>query len=114
MKANKNMPNRTIVLLLLSIAVLALTTPSRSLAETRVVSRQNIGNNAKSSDQVSNDEDHSGSELWSNNCGHCHNKRSPEKFSDASWSVIVQHMKVRANLTGEEERKIREFLESAN
>ena len=55
-----------------------------------------------------------GPQLWSANCGRCHNRRSPEKFSDAQWDVIVRHMRVRANLTGEEERKILDFLKSAN
>src|SRR5258708_6616685 len=54
------------------------------------------------------------SHLWSVNCGRCHNKRSPEQFSDQQWGVILRHMRLRANLTGEEERMILAFLRSAN
>jgi len=55
-----------------------------------------------------------GSELWAQNCTRCHYARPPEYYSDAQWDVIVHHMRLRANLTGEEARKIAEFLKSAN
>jgi len=55
-----------------------------------------------------------GPRLWSESCGRCHNKRSPEKFSDAQWDVIVHHMRVRANLGGAEARAVVDFLKSAN
>ena len=55
-----------------------------------------------------------GAELWSENCMRCHNMRSPTSHSDAEWQVIVRHMRIRAGLTGEEERKITAFLQSAN
>ena len=56
----------------------------------------------------------SGAELWSENCSFCHNIRSPASFNDAQWEVATLHMRVRANLTGEEQRKILEFLKSAD
>jgi len=55
-----------------------------------------------------------GSELWSETCTRCHNARPPDQYSDAQWDVIVHHMRLRANLTGGEARKIAEFLKSAN
>ena len=55
-----------------------------------------------------------GSELWSENCTRCHNARPPDQYSNAQWDVIVHHMRLRANLTGGEARKIAEFLKSAN
>jgi cytochrome c5 len=55
-----------------------------------------------------------GAELWGQTCGHCHNIRSPSSYSDAQWDVVMLHMRVRANLTGEEQRKILQFLKSAN
>lgn len=55
-----------------------------------------------------------GAELWADTCGHCHNLRSPTSYSDAQWDVAVHDMRARANLTGEEQRKIVEFLKSAN
>ena len=70
----------------------------------------------KSSGGVSNDSYRglSGEELWSNNCMRCHNIRPPTMYSDAQWDVIVHHMRLLANLTGGEARKIAEFLKSAN
>lgn len=55
-----------------------------------------------------------GAELWGQTCGHCHNIRSPSSYSDAQWDVVMLHMRVRANLTGEEQRKILQFLKSAD
>jgi hypothetical protein len=55
----------------------------------------------------------SGEELWSNNCLRCHNIRPPTMYSDAQWDVIVHHMRIRANITGQEQRAIVEFLKSA-
>jgi hypothetical protein len=34
-------------------------------------------------------------------------------YSDAQWDVIVHHMRLRANITGQEQRAILEFLKSA-
>ncbi len=55
----------------------------------------------------------SGEELWSNNCLRCHNIRPPTMYSDAQWDVIVHHMRLRANITGQEQRAIVAFLKSA-
>jgi hypothetical protein len=55
----------------------------------------------------------SGEELWSTNCLRCHNIRPPTMYSDAQWDVIVHHMRIRANITGQEQRAIVEFLKSA-
>ena len=56
----------------------------------------------------------SGAMLWAQNCGHCHNIRSPDSYSDAQWDVAMLHMRVRANLTAEEHKKILAFLKSAH
>jgi len=56
----------------------------------------------------------SGEELWTMNCQRCHNIRTPTMYSGAQWDVIVHHMRVRANITGEEQRAILEFLKSSN
>ena len=55
----------------------------------------------------------SGEELWSNNCLRCHNIRPPTMYSNAQWDLIVHHMRLRANITGQEQRAIVEFLKSA-
>lgn len=55
-----------------------------------------------------------GAELWSQTCSRCHNLRSPSSYGPAQWEVAVYDMRVRAHLTGEEQRKILEFLKSAS
>ena len=55
-----------------------------------------------------------GSQLWAENCARCHNIRSPSSYSDVEWQVAMHHMRIRANLTAEEARKILAFLKSAN
>ena len=56
----------------------------------------------------------SGATLWAQNCAHCHNIRSPDSYSDAQWDVATLHMRIRANLTSEEHKKILAFLKSAH
>jgi cytochrome c5 len=58
--------------------------------------------------------EHSGAQLWSANCSRCHNLRPPQSYSDAQWALIVHHMRLRANLTGQEARSITEFLQASN
>jgi hypothetical protein len=55
-----------------------------------------------------------GVQLWAENCNRCHNAPSPTDFTDVQWEKIGAHMKVRANLTEVEVKKITEFLQSAN
>ena len=51
-----------------------------------------------------------GAQLWAENCQRCHNTRSPSSYNDAQWEVAMMHMRVRANLTPEEHKKILAFL----
>ena len=62
----------------------------------------------------SNKSSPSGEQLWSNNCQRCHNLQSPAMFSPAQWQIIVHHMRVRANITGADQRAILEFLKSSS
>ena len=55
-----------------------------------------------------------GAELWAETCSHCHNLRSPSTYGPAQWEVALYDMRVRANLTGEQQRKILEFLKAAS
>ena len=92
-----------------SVLVLLLVSTSWSLfAEPKT----NPKADDKSSSGVSNDSYRglSGEELWSNNCTRCHNIRPPTMYSDAQWDVIVHHMRLRANITGAEQRAIADFL----
>ncbi len=56
----------------------------------------------------------SGAQLWAENCVRCHNIRSPSSLSPAQWEVAMMHMRVRANLTPEEHKKILAFLKSGS
>ena len=56
----------------------------------------------------------SGAQLWAENCSRCHNIRSPQSYSDAQWQAVVMHMRLRADLTGPEQRKITEFLQASH
>jgi hypothetical protein len=56
----------------------------------------------------------SGAQMWADNCSRCHNIRPPEYYSDAEWEAICMHMRLRADLTGEEQREIAKFLRASN
>ena len=60
------------------------------------------------------DQEAGGARLWEQNCSRCHYYRQPLTRSDQEWAIIVHHMRVRANLTAEEQRKITRFLQAAN
>ena len=55
-----------------------------------------------------------GAQLWSENCMMCHNLRSPSTLSAKQWEIAVQHMRVQANLTAKDVRKILQFLKSSS
>jgi len=55
-----------------------------------------------------------GAQQWANNCARCHNMRDPKEFRDDEWKPIIQHMRVRAGLTGQQARDILAFLQSSN
>ncbi len=55
-----------------------------------------------------------GAKAWSENCFRCHNAREPKEFRDDQWPVIMQHMRIRAGLTGQETRDILKFLQGSN
>lgn len=53
-----------------------------------------------------------GSQLWSENCGRCHNAPSGSMYSNNEWDIIGTHMRMRAQLTADETKKIVEFLQT--
>jgi len=55
-----------------------------------------------------------GATTWSNNCGRCHELRSPTEFRDDLWKPIVTHMRIRAGLTGQQSRDVLAFLQASN
>lgn len=56
----------------------------------------------------------SGAQLWGETCNRCHIAPSPADYNDTDWETISLHMRVRANLTEHDSKKIEEFLKSAN
>lgn len=55
-----------------------------------------------------------GAKVYSENCGRCHNPRSPTERTDREWTVIVNHMRIRAGLTGQQARQVLAFLQETN
>lgn len=55
-----------------------------------------------------------GAITWSQNCARCHEMRDPMEFRDDQWRPIVSHMRLRASLTGQQQRDILAFLQSSN
>lgn len=55
-----------------------------------------------------------GAKAWANNCASCHNLRPAKEFRDDQWRVIMSHMRIRADLTGQETRDILKFLQENN
>ncbi len=55
-----------------------------------------------------------GATAWQDNCGRCHNFRSPGDYSDANWDVAALHMRIRANIPAEDIEAIRVFLQAGN
>lgn len=72
---------------------------------------------APDSKQVVQDSDSDGidaARLWAVTCSRCHNARPAKTYSDAQWTVIMQHMRTRAYLTVPEARAITAFLQDGN
>jgi hypothetical protein len=40
--------------------------------------------------------------------------RPPQSYSDAQWEAVGMHMRLRANLTGMEQREITRFLQASH
>ncbi len=55
-----------------------------------------------------------GARVYGAVCGSCHNARSPLERSDRDWVTIINHMRVRANMTGEQVRNVLAFLQATN
>jgi cytochrome c1 len=55
-----------------------------------------------------------GAQTWANNCARCHNMRDARTLRDDQWRVAMAHMRVRANLTGQEARDVLVFLQGSN
>ena len=52
----------------------------------------------------------SGGQIWAENCTRCHNARPANQYSAQQWDIISTHMRLRADLNGEEQRAVTKFL----
>ena len=55
-----------------------------------------------------------GAKAWTEQCGRCHNIRSPSELTDEEWLVSTTHMRVRGNIPGNVIRDVQAFLRSSN
>ena len=55
-----------------------------------------------------------GAEVYGATCARCHNARSPVERTNREWTVIVNHMRTRAGLTGGASRDVLAFLRATN
>ncbi len=55
-----------------------------------------------------------GAKVYANTCGSCHNARSPLERTDRQWVTIINHMRIRGNLTGGQARAVLAFLQATN
>jgi len=67
-----------------------------------------------STEQITAYKNRSGAQLWGENCVRCHNAPSPASYNDTDWRTIGLHMRIRANLTDDQAKKIFDFIRSAN
>jgi methionyl-tRNA synthetase len=51
-----------------------------------------------------------GAQVWADTCMRCHNLRPPSDLTNRAWSISMNHMRVRAGLTGKETRDILAFI----
>ena len=51
-----------------------------------------------------------GAEVWADVCMRCHNLRQPADLSSRAWKYSMNHMRIRAGLTGEETQDIFAFI----
>lgn len=97
-----------------SRSAVAATIAALGTAALLIASCASAGAKGQAQEPTAKSRTQGGAELWAENCMLCHNMRSPSSYSDAEWTVAMQHMRLRANLTAEESRRILEFLEAAN
>ena len=54
-----------------------------------------------------------GAQVWADTCMRCHNVRPPSDLTIRAWSFSMNHMRVRAGLTGQETRNILAFIRAS-
>jgi mono/diheme cytochrome c family protein len=113
MPAYNNLTNRKVNDLVAYLKSLK-TSESQNGDGAKTIARTTASRPSASAASTSSAATTSGGELWGRTCGQCHNLRPPSEYSDAQWAVAVHHMRIRAPLTGEQQRSILEFLQASN
>ncbi len=54
-----------------------------------------------------------GARIWSATCARCHNLRTATEFTAEQWTVIVNHMRTRQDLTRSEAQAVAAFLRAS-
>lgn len=94
MLPKKNIPGSSVICLLAAGAVMALGGSPAWAQQAGLISE--------------------GASVYGDMCGSCHNARSPLEHNDRDWATIINHMRVRGNLTGGEVKSVRAFLQATN
>ena len=98
----------------LSLAVLVTAISAASLAFAAAADTAKDASPPTNTGKAAEKKQLTGADLYAMNCNRCHPERYATERTAAQWKTIMLHMRVRANLTGEEQRKITEFLKSAS
>ncbi len=110
-----------LIVLALVLAVLFSIAPQRASAgaantnsvappKAKVAQRGTTGDSAKPKPRPTARQ-LSGAELYSMHCNRCHPERYPTERTAAQWKTIMLHMRVRANLPGQEAKTILKYLQ---
>src|SRR5262245_56081592 len=96
------------------LAVSACSTSNQDQIDDQALERTSDEAFAPEPDRTNDIAQMSGSQLWEAYCARCHYMRPPRWYSDTEWDVAMLHMRIQLNLTGDEQRKIRDYLQAAN
>lgn len=70
-------------------------------------------NTAVSANETKSADIANGAQVWVDTCMRCHNLRPPSDLTSRAWSYSMNHMRVRAGLTGQETRDILAFIRAS-
>ncbi len=82
----------------------------KNLIKTTLLLSMFFGVNSLSAMDLSNADTANGAQVWADTCMRCHNLRPPEDLSKRAWEYSMNHMRIRAGLTGQETRDVLAFI----
>ena len=88
---------RAVLILLLIFVGVAFATADSATQQAPAATRKPPANKSKSGEMI-----------FRANCGRCHN--APEELSPREVRAVLRHMRVRANLSAEDERTLLQFM----